>query len=48
MDVGAIIGSTSMGYISDRLYGKRTPVAFVAVVLANVTIYLITFYNTNY
>jgi sugar phosphate permease len=47
LDIGAMIGSTSMGYISDKLYGKRAPVAFVAVVFANIVIYNIAFFNKD-
>lgn len=47
MDIGAVIGSTSMGYISDKLNGKRSPVAFVAVILANLMIYILTFLNED-
>jgi sugar phosphate permease len=45
LDVGAMIGSTSMGYISDKLYGKRAPVAFVAVIFSNIVVYNIAFFN---
>lgn len=46
MDVGAVIGSTLMGFISDKINGKRAPVAFVAIILSNVIIYILTFLNT--
>ena len=36
-----------MGFISDRFYGKRSPVGFVAVILANIMTYILTFYNTT-
>jgi sugar phosphate permease len=47
LDIGAMIGSTSMGYISDRLYGKRAPVAFAAVICANIVVYNIAFFNKD-
>jgi sugar phosphate permease len=46
LDIGAMIGATTMGFISDKFYGKRGPVAFVATCLANVLIYTIAFKNT--
>ncbi|CDW72436.1 sugar phosphate exchanger 3 [Stylonychia lemnae] len=33
-DTGAIFGSFILGYISDKLYSKRSPIAFVAVLAA--------------
>jgi len=35
LDIGAIFGSMALGYISDKTYGKRSLVSFVAVVLAS-------------
>lgn len=40
-----MIGSTSLGLLSDRFYGKRGPVAFGSVIIANFLIYFITFKN---
>ena len=35
LDFGAIFGSMALGYLSDKLYGKRSPVALGAVILAS-------------
>lgn len=32
---GAIFGSMTLGYLSDKTYGKRSPVAFLAVIFAS-------------
>ena len=42
-----MIGSTLMGYISDKFYGKRTPVAVSAVLIANILIYFVTFLGST-
>ena len=34
-DLGGIFGSFAMGYFSDRLYSKRSPVSFLAVIVAS-------------
>jgi OPA family glycerol-3-phosphate transporter-like MFS transporter 3 len=39
IDVGAILGSIALGYISDKMYGKRSPVAFVAVTISMSVMY---------
>ncbi len=38
-----MVGSTSLGYISDRLYAKRSPIAFIAIVIASILSYTLTF-----
>lgn len=43
VDVGAILGSMSLGYVSDLMYGKRSPVALIAVVFATIISFVITF-----
>jgi MFS transporter, OPA family, solute carrier family 37 (glycerol-3-phosphate transporter), member 3 len=35
LDVGAIFGSMALGYLSDLTYGKRSPVALLAVIIAS-------------
>ena len=35
LDIGAIFGSMALGYLSDRTYGKRSLVSFLAVILAS-------------
>jgi len=35
LDIGAIFGSMALGYLSDMLYGKRSPVALGAVIFAS-------------
>ena len=42
-----MIGGLGLGIISDKLYGKRGPVAFVALIFANITVYLIAFGNKS-
>ena len=42
-DIGAMIGGLSLGFVSDKLYGRRGPVAFVSVIIPNVSMYLIAF-----
>ena len=43
-DVGAIIGSMFLGIASDKLFVKRSPVAFSAAIVANILGYVLTFY----
>jgi len=33
-DIGGIFGSIALGFLSDRLYAKRSPVAFLAIWIA--------------
>lgn len=40
-DLGAMIGSVGLGYISDKVYHTRSPVAFVAILFATVLSYVI-------
>lgn len=42
-DTGAMIGSVALGYISDRVYRTRSPVAFVAIIFATAFSYIISF-----
>eukprot|EP00347_Sterkiella_histriomuscorum_P010034 403338943 len=35
-DSGAILGSFSLGYLSDKLYSKRSPIAFMAIIGASI------------
>ena len=35
LDIGAIFGSMTLGYLSDLMYGKRSPVALGAVMMAS-------------
>jgi sugar phosphate permease len=43
VDVGAILGSIALGYISDLMHGKRSPVALVAVIAAIGLCFTLTF-----
>ena len=46
-DVGAIIGSFLIGFVSDRTWGKRSPSAVFAIIMSAVIFYSLTFaYNT--
>ncbi len=47
IDVGAILGSMVLGYLSDLMYGKRSPVAMIAVAFATAISYIITFQIYN-
>jgi sugar phosphate permease len=42
--LGAIFGSIILGYISDKMYSKRSPVAMLAVLLSMMISYIITFH----
>jgi MFS transporter, OPA family, solute carrier family 37 (glycerol-3-phosphate transporter), member 3 len=44
IDVGAIIGSLSLGFISDRMHGRRSIVAFISIVIASTTSFCIYVY----
>lgn len=44
-DVGAIVGSMFLGLASDKLFVKRSPVAFTAALIATVLAYILTFYQ---
>ena len=44
LDIGAIFGSMTLGYISDKTYGKRSPVSFLAVVFASLIAFSLKFY----
>lgn len=41
-DIGAIIGSSAIGYISDATYGKRSPISVVALTLSCLIFYMLT------
>lgn len=43
-DCGAIVGSVTLGYISDKIYSKRSPVAVAAVLCSMSVSYTITFH----
>jgi OPA family glycerol-3-phosphate transporter-like MFS transporter 3 len=43
VDMGAVFGSMILGYASDLLSGQRAPVAMIAVVLATIISYTVTF-----
>ena len=43
IDVGAIFGSIVLGYISDLMHGKRSPVALAAVIVSIAVSFTITF-----
>ena len=47
-DAGAIFGSIILGYISDKLYSRRAPVAMFGVICAIITSYSMTFTFLNY
>ena len=46
-DVGALLGSMALGYLSDKLWAKRSPVAFGAILVSIALSYIITFENMN-
>lgn len=48
LDIGAIIGSTLLGFISDKLYGKRGPVTFTSVCISCILIYALAFGIEHY
>lgn len=41
IDLGAMFGSIILGYISDKMHGKRSPVALVAVIFSIILTYVI-------
>ena len=43
IDIGAIFGSMALGYISDLMHGKRSPVALGAVLISIAVSYTVTF-----
>ncbi len=47
LDLGAIFGSMTLGYLSDLMYGKRSPVALVAVMLASLISFSLKFFIIN-
>jgi sugar phosphate permease len=44
IDVGAIIGSLTLGFISDLMHGRRSIVAFISIVIASTTSFCIYMY----
>jgi len=42
-----MIGSVTLGYISDKVYRTRSPVAFVAILFATGLSYVISFENAD-
>ena len=43
LDFGAIFGSMTLGYLSDLIYGKRSPIALLAVILASFISFTLTY-----
>jgi sugar phosphate permease len=43
IDLGAMFGSMALGYISDLMYGKRSPVAMGAVLFSITISFFLTF-----
>ena len=43
IDVGAMLGSIALGWLSDRMYGKRSPVALMAVLFSIIISYTLTY-----
>ena len=41
-DVGGLIGSCSIGFISDATYGKRSPATLVALICSCLVFYVLT------
>lgn len=46
-DIGAMLGSITLGYLSDKLYKTRSPVAFIAILAATAFSYMICFWNSQ-
>lgn len=46
-DLGTIVGSISLGFISDLIYKKRSPVAFVGLLLGSVFFLLVVFLSSS-
>ena len=44
-DVGAILGSIVLGYLSDKIFTKRSPVAFFSTILSVIIVFVLTFKN---
>jgi sugar phosphate permease len=42
-DSGGILGSFVMGYLSDKLYSKRSPISFLAVLVASLIGFTLTY-----
>lgn len=42
-DSGAIVGSLLLGFLSDKFYGKRSPVTLIAILMSAALCYAITF-----
>jgi len=46
LSLGAIFGSMTLGYLSDKTYGKRSPVAFIAVIFGSLIAFSLYFFAT--
>ncbi len=44
LDVGAILGSMTLGRLSDLNFGRRSPVALLAVILASLIAFSLKFF----
>jgi len=44
LDVGAILGSMTLGRLSDLTFGRRSPVALLAVILASLIAFSLKFF----
>lgn len=44
LDVGAILGSMTLGRLSDLTFGRRSPVALLAVILASLIVFSLKFF----
>ena len=42
-DSGGILGSFVLGYLSDKLYSKRSPISFLAVIFASIIGFSLTY-----
>ncbi len=47
LDLGAIGGSFSLGYLSDLTYGKRSPIAMIAIISSVIISFSLTFEVTT-
>lgn len=47
IDLGAIFGSAILGYASDKMHGRRSPIAMLSVVCAMIISWTITLQMLN-
>jgi len=47
LDLGAIVGSMTLGLLSDLTYGKRSPIAMLAVMISMIISYVTTYEVLN-